>query len=99
MYFNGSSFIYNRPVASKVEQIEYAEMKHVQTLAKRVAILEDRESKIVKQVDDNRQNIEGAVDQIRDNYAAMNDLNMRLEALENAPRVTKRRRRVTICAS
>lgn len=99
MYYNGSSFIDNRTGASKVGPVEYVEIKHIKALATRVEILEDRESKIVKQVGDNRQNIEDAFDQIRYNYAAVCDLNMRLEALENAPSVTKRRRRVTICAS
>jgi len=98
MYYNGSSFIYNRPTASKVEKTEYAEMVHVKALATRVAVLEDRESKIVNQVATDKAILEDAIDQIRYNYQAINDLRYEIDKLKNALSVAKKRRRVTICA-
>lgn len=98
MYYNGSSFIYNRSGVSKVEQVEYAKIEHLTAFAERVDNLEVRESKIVKQVSENRQNIEDAFDQIRFNYNALQNLSRRVTHLEDAPSVAKRKRRVTVCA-
>lgn len=99
MRYNEGVFTYsNRNYGGKIEQAVYAEMKHVQALTTRVEVLADREAKIINQVGDNQKNIEDAYKQIRYNYAAVCDLNMRLKALEHAPSVAKKKRRVTVCA-
>ena len=82
----------------RIERVEYAEIEHVKVLAERVDNLEYRESKIVNQVGENRQNIEDALDQIRFNYNALQNLSRRIAHSEDAPSVSKRKRRVTVCA-
>lgn len=102
-YDNGKFYLSGDQVrtaakGSTVDRVEYAEMKQVKALATKVTVLEERESKIVKQVGDDRQNIEDAFDQIRYNYQAVQDLRWRIKELEDAPKAAKRKRRVTICA-
>lgn len=104
MMYNEGVFTYtrdsynDRDTGGRIKPAEYAEMKYVKALATRVAVLEERESKTVTQVANNVQNIEDAYHQIRYNYGAVHDLNMRLNALENASSVAKKKRRVTVCA-
>ena len=105
MRYNEGAFTYtrdsynDRDTGGIIRYPEYAEMKYVKTLATRVTILEERESKIANQVTRDKANIEDAFEQIRYNYQAVQDLCWRIKELEDAPSVAKRKRRVTICAN
>lgn len=104
MRYNEGVFTYtrdsynDRDTGGRVEKIEYAEMNHLKALATRVAVLEERESKIVTQVANNVQNIEDALEQIHFNYNALQNVSRQIMRLEEAPSVTKKKRRVTVCA-
>ena len=102
MYFDGSNFRYNRPVANKVEKIEYAEMKHVKALSTRIAVLEERESKLVKNVSEMHEDLNqqyNATDELKDRVARCEAYCNAVEyLLNNARTATKKRRRVTVCA-
>lgn len=101
-YDDGRFYLFGDKVMTaakgNVDKVEYAEMKQVQTLATRVTVLEEGESEIVNQVARDKKNIEDALEQIRYNYQAVQDLRWRIKELEDAPSVAKRKRRVTVCA-